>query len=514
MGPWDIGTCAALAAAMAAGLWRLRLRDPVGADEGYLWYGTLQTLAGKLPHRDFKSYEPGRYLWCAAHMAVFGARLPILRAAAHAFYLLGLFVALGSLRSLGLGWATLALGAVALGAWAFPQHKLFEPALAMGAFAALQALVRSPGPGTAAAGGLAVGLALVFGFNLFLYFGAALALILAWLLATNAASAQLLPWSLLGAAAAATPLLVPLVGSAAFRRAFIERRITAVLRRGTTNLRLPVPWPWCTAPPSLRALTPARRKAIGAVFLLLPALPWLWLVGLATNREVPSGDLGAAALAAAALGAFAWHHAFSRADVSHLAQSVVPVLLLLLLAAARSPHPPLLALLIVVASISLVAPIQPSAARRERPEAFALRELAGARITLTVEQRQLLDCVRLLRDVPGGAEGPLLAVPTLAWLYPMLGLSAPVYDIFGVWPATSQEQARMIDELERSRASIALVANSTLDGREDLRFSATHPEVWRYLQDRFGGVECASLPADVHLFRARAERGTGGGTPR
>ena len=70
-------------------------------------------------------------------------------------------------------------------------------------------------------------------------------------------------------------------------------------------------------------------------------------------------------------------------------------------------------------------------------------------------------------------------MPTLAWLYPMLGLSAPVYDIFGVWPATAQEQARMIDELERSRARIVLVANSTLDDREDLRFSATHPEVWR-----------------------------------
>ena len=303
----------------------------------------------------------------------------------------------------------------------------------------------------------------MFGFNLSLYFGAALALLLAWLLATSAASVGLLLRPLFGAAVAATPLLVPLVGSAAFRRrAFIERRITAVLRRGTTNLPLPLPWPcWCTAPPSLRALTPARRKAIGALFLLLPALPWLWLVGTATSREVPSGDLGAAALAAAALGAFAWHHAFSRADVSHLAQSVVPVLLLLLLAAARSPHPPLVALLIAVASVALVAPIQPSAARRERPEAFAVRELAGARITLTDEQRRLLDCVQSLRDGSSGAEGPLLAVPTLAWLYPMLGLSAPVYEIFGVWPATAQEQARMIDELERSRARIVLIANSS-----------------------------------------------------
>ena len=290
---------------------------------------------------------------------MFGARLPILRAAAHAFYFLGLFVALWSLRSVGLGWATLALGAVALGAWAFPQHKLFEPALAMWAFAALQALVRSPGPGTAAAGAT-VGLALVFGFNLFLYFGAALALLLAWLLATSAASAQLLPWPLLGAAVAATPLLVPLVGSAAFRRTFIERRITAVLRRHHQSAPAPPVAVVHGAAVASGAHARAPQGDRRSLLLLLPALPWLWLVGLATSREV-SGDLGAAALAAAALGAFAWHHAFSRADVSHLAQSVVPVLLLLLLAAARSPHPPLLALLIAVASVALVR--RPSSSR-------------------------------------------------------------------------------------------------------------------------------------------------------
>jgi len=93
-------------------------------------------------------------------------------------------------------------------------------------------------------------------------------------------------------------------------------------------------------------------------------------------------------------------------------------------------------------------------------------------------------------------------VPTLAWLYPMLGLKAPVYDIYGVWPATLEEQARMIQELERSGAWIAVVANAALDGREDLRFSATYPEVWRHLLHHFDPVECASLPADVHVFRS------------
>ena len=506
---WDIGACAAFSSAVVAVLWRLRLRDPVGADEGYLWYGTLRLLAGELPLRDYRSYEPGRYFWCAALMAVFGARLPVLRAAAHAFYLLGLFAALLSLSSLGLDGIVLALGALMLGAWAFPQHKLFEPALTMLAFAALQALLAGPAPGTAAAAGATVGLALVFGFNLFLYFGAALALLLFWLLATGTASSRLLPWPLLGAAVTALPLLVILLSSPAFRRAFLERRIMRILRRGTANLPLPLPWPWRTPTSPMLALTRWRRKAIGTVFVLLPTLPWLCLVGLAMTQTAPPSAVGGAALAAAALGAFTWHHAYSRADVPHLAQSVVPLLLLLLLLATeRTPVPALVALPLAVGSIALVAPIQPSALRRRHPQAFALRELGGARITLTDEQQRLLDCVASLRGAPDAHDRPVLAVPTLAWLYPMLGLKAPVYDIYGVWPATLEEQARMIEELERSGAWIAVVANAALDDREDLRFSATYPEVWRHLRQRFDAVECASLPADVHLFRAGAGHAT------
>lgn len=32
-----------------------RLRAPLLADEGYLWYGVQQLMRGRLPHRDFKS---------------------------------------------------------------------------------------------------------------------------------------------------------------------------------------------------------------------------------------------------------------------------------------------------------------------------------------------------------------------------------------------------------------------------------------------------------------------------
>jgi hypothetical protein len=506
MPSWEIGACCAIATAAAAALWRLRLLDPVVADEGYLWYGSLRLLAGEIPHRDYRSYEPGRYLWCALPMAVLGGRLPVLRAAVHAFYLLGLAAALGSLRASGLDWATLVLSALTLVAWAFPQHKLFEPALTMLAFAAFLAFTTSPAPATAAAAGAIVGIALVFGFNLILYSGAALALLIGLALATGTWSSPRLAWLSLGGSVAALPFLVPFAVSPGFRRAFVDRRITRILRRRAANLPLPMPWPWRPATAQMRWLPPWRRRAVGALFVLLPALPCLWLLGAALARGSEPARPGSAALVAAALGAFTWHHAYSRADLPHLAQSIVPVLLLLQLGAARSPAPALCALLLAVASLSLLDPLQPSTRRRLHPQAFPRRELPAGRITLTREQSGLVDCLASLRAAGAAPDRPVLAVPTLAWLYPMLGLKSPVYDTYGVWPATPREQARMIEELERSGAPIAVVSNGTFDGSEDLRFSRTHPEVFRHLRGHFDAVECATLPADVYLFRRVSPR--------
>ena len=42
------------------------------ADEGYLWYGSLQTSIGQVPLLDFQSYDPGRYYWVALWFKLFG----------------------------------------------------------------------------------------------------------------------------------------------------------------------------------------------------------------------------------------------------------------------------------------------------------------------------------------------------------------------------------------------------------------------------------------------------------
>lgn len=501
----DAVACAALAALVAGLLLFVRLREVLGTDEAYLWYGVLRLLEGRLPHRDFRSYEPGRYVWCAAWALPFGRGLAVVRAATHGFYATGLTAVLMGLRSLGFDWIEVALSAVLLGTWAHPQHKLFEPALLMFGFSSSVWLLTTADPAAAMAAGATVGGALFFGFNYFLYLGAAHALL--WLVASTTGLGPL-PWSLLTSVGFGVVLgfapFVFLLGVPGFAAAFFERRVRSILQRGSSNLPLPIPWPWRVPPPQLGGLGPLRQHAFQYLFLaLLTGPPTTLLAMLAIDPTASRAWAGVAA--AATLGTIAWHHAFSRADPPHLAQSIAPLLLLVISLSALSPPIQAWSLVVLIAaSLATTWTMHPLVQRRAAPAQFSTLLANGFRIWSPINQCRVVECAAELSRLELGDGGTLVALPTLVALYPILDRVSPIYDTFSVFPASEPEQVRMIESMSRSDVRLAFISNGMLDGREALRFSATHPRVWEYLHAAMQPVSGLGLPPDLHVFRRRS----------
>ncbi|MGI9591676.1 MAG: hypothetical protein ACR2P8_09935 [Myxococcota bacterium] len=100
-------------------------------DEGYLWYGVIRVGQGDVPLRDFQSYDPGRYYWCAAWTYFLGDGILALRFSVAAFQVIGLTCGLLAARRFTTHPAQLLLVGVVLLLWCFPRYKVFEPSLAL-----------------------------------------------------------------------------------------------------------------------------------------------------------------------------------------------------------------------------------------------------------------------------------------------------------------------------------------------------------------------------------------------
>src|SRR5260370_38926730 len=123
-----------LACLLAAGgyLAERRLDFTIG-EEGFLWYGVIQTAHGGVPLRDFYSYDPGRYYWAAAWSPLAGDGLLALRFATALFSAAGLACGLlAARRAISNPWLLAATGALLL-CWMVPRNKIFEPSLALAA---------------------------------------------------------------------------------------------------------------------------------------------------------------------------------------------------------------------------------------------------------------------------------------------------------------------------------------------------------------------------------------------
>jgi len=504
-----------LTAAVLFVQWRI---DFNAADEGFLWEGVILTAHGKVPLRDFYSYDPGRYLWAAAWAKLFGEGILALRLSSAIFQAGGLLCGLLAVRRALPRFWQLALAGVVLVVWMGPRHKLFEPALAMAAVYVGVLLIERPSPRRHLLAGALVGFAGVMGKNHGAYTLIAFFLLIVWLhmvrIAPGRLRHDLVVW-LGGIALGALPLLVMMAFVPGFFRAYVDSALFFVRQR-QTNFGLPVPWPWVGSYAGLAWDDALQKLALGLGFLLLPAAVVVALLSLPRTTPENAGRR-ALLIAGGVVGLFYLHHALSRADGFHLTQSIHPALLALfglpaaldgtdrrtLRRAAVAVVVPLLAFLTLFAAVPQT-PLY-SALTPESPlDSFVPFRVGGDELRLPARTANVFAEIerQIALLVPPGE--PVLLIPHLPGLYPVIGRESPISDFYPIWPAQGERDEKMLREVRAARVRWAVYTDYTEEGDDpDLVFPKTHPEMWSYLEANFERVPDRGLPRRVRLLHLR-----------
>ncbi len=336
-------------------------------DEGFLWYGAQRVMAGEVPIRDFMAYDIGRYYWSATIMSLLGDNgIVALRISAAIFQALALFIGVATLarnqsRKSLVYWL---LALITLMVWMAEQFRIFDIAIPIMLIGALSYLIEKPTCRRYLLLGLAVGIAATFGRNHGMYGIAGSLFALIYLTTKHGASspkpfAAFRSWAL-GVTVGYLPVLAFIIFVPGFAQAFWAS-IIFLFESGTTNLPLPIPWPWLTPFGKASLFQSINIFLTGILFIAIVAFGILG-IGWIIKKMRGENSLHPTFVASIFLTLPYAHYAFSRADITHLAPGIPPFLIGILALLADQPAKirwPL-ATVLFTASLWVMLPIYPS----------------------------------------------------------------------------------------------------------------------------------------------------------
>lgn len=478
-------------------------------DEGFLWYGVQRVQAGEVPLLDFISYDPGRYYWSAALMALFRSDgIIALRIAGAVFQFLGVFVGLLLLarQRSKFDIAIFALMAITLVAWMFNWYKDYDTSLSIILIGVLAFLLQHPSQKRFFLTGVSVGLAAVFGRNHGLYGLAGVLGVVIYLICLQRNAKGLisgLAWCACGVVVGYLPILFMIVALPGFATAFWES-IRAILDRGTSSLPVPVPWPWLVPIMQLPRKTAAAEVLTGLFFIAILAfgiLSTLWVIRQALLRRPVAPEFVAASMLALPYA----HYAFSRAELFHLSLGIFPFLIgIFLLTAELSRRTQrILAFVVTCASLIVVLPEHPGWNCLVIEKCVTM-EIGGN--TLKIQPLIATFVTNLESTVeeyaPNGRN--YLVTPLWPAAYALFKRKSPMFDNHAVFPRTAEFDQKEIERIKAANPSFALILDQAVDGRDDLRFRNGHPLIYKYVRDNFDLVQSSRWhPSIFELYKAR-----------
>ncbi len=483
----------------------LLLQGDIGlnlSDEGYLWYGQMETALGRVPIRDFQSYDPGRYYWAAFWSLLFGDGIMALRVSTAIFQAIGLTLGLLAARRAVKSYPMLIFTGIMLIVWMYPRHKLFDISLSMASvFFALRLLER-PSMMRHFSAGVFVGIAAFIGRNHGLYGLMTFSSLTFFIWFKMNRSALVKRYSVFfgGILAGCTPLIIMLLAIPDFPESFRNQIVT------TSFLYLPIPWPWSLDYSQMNLTNTISGFLTGTMFILMPLFYLYSILKAFFSDEVCLKNKGLL-IAASFTGMFYMHHAFSRADFGHLTQTMQP----LLLGAVALPASfgfnnnrtltAALACLAAFFTLFTAAMASPYYLLHSAPANRYVRyDIKGDSLLLPKDTASMIESVKKAVDsniLPG--EGLLIA-PHLTTMYCILGRQSPAWEIYNMFPAKEERQIDAIAKLKTENVRLALLGDVALDGRDELRFQNTHRLIYKHLTEEFEEIDVPGLPENFRML--------------
>ena len=494
-----------------------------GADEGFLWYGASHVLRGQVPVRDFLSYDPGRYYFCAAFFSLFGDGIMSLRLAETVFQFISISFALLTMRRvLRSRWALLGAGFLAFFCMVLPFRNFDSGIPLITLFFAVR-LLENPSYSRHFTAGVFCGLAAFFGINHGLY-----AFLSYYLLIVFCDMKGLLKDPLKKKAVFLGGIctgLLPLMGMMIFIPGFFESYSTMFLenvhrlRHGMTNVPLAAPWPWLFHWDGFMTalqtefwwhLQYISRYALGVSFLLLILFYGLSIpVVFRLKKETVAQR--ALFIASVFTGVFYLHHIFSRADSPHFGEGFFPVVAGILSIPALFPSlnknlSRSLVLLVSLAGFLAAGLLTNIVFKIFTPKAALVHYTIGKdKIWIIKPQADMVDHIKKIVSENVPPNETLLMAPIMTTFYCLLEKDSPVYDLYFLSPQSDRLQQKMIQDLEAKHVNWGIVGSGVVDGGTEFRLADTQPRLWEYLATRFEAVPTSEpLRLGYQLIRRRS----------
>jgi hypothetical protein len=481
-------------------------------DEGYLWYGAVQTLSGEVPVRDFQSYDPGRYYWAGFWMLLFGKGIISLRLSLSIFQAIGLSFGLLALRRVIRSWSILVVAGAILLMWMVPRHKLFESSLSMmGVYFAVR-LIENPSFRQHFISGIFVGAAAFFGRNHGLYnFVAFVGLIL--FIRLRLEKTKLFScgsiW-LCGVLLGYSPMLIMIITVPGFFDAFLLP-FMRILSRGATNIPKPIPWPWRHNYLQMPFLNALALFCTSSFFLLLPLFHIFAILSSAVSKRkyLKRKSL---LLASGLVGVMYMHHTFSRADWQHLGQGIAPLVIGMLTVPfafnfdrKKLVYAIWLTLLLAMTFLAAGTKSEYYKKLTARPGTFVKSDVGSDELWMYSGMAQQLKVVRRINSELVPANEGFLIAPSWPAMYPLLQRKSPLHTIYFLHKEPETKQKKMIEQLQQEKVNWVLLGGF---GRNKQRssFSKKHKLLWKYFKEHYDFFMVKGLAGNQRLLRRKMEQ--------